>query len=115
HGPLRFLTLWERGQTRPIVSTLNSQDGRIKANGAIIPADSSGGISVFTTDDTELVLDVDGYFVSASAPNYNSALQFYPLTPCRVADTRNANGALGDRKSTRLNPVTVRSRMPSSA
>src|ERR1019366_10572725 len=43
------------------------------------------------TNTTNVVLDIDGYF----APSGGSTLQFYPLTPCRVLDTRNANGLLG--------------------
>lgn len=94
-APLTFLTVWQTGQAQPTASILNSPDGRIKANAAIIGADSTGSISVFATNPTDLVLDVDGYFVAAGAANYSSGLQFYPVTPCRVADTRAANGALG--------------------
>ena len=90
-GPLGYLTLWPSGQAQPYVSTLNS-DGRIKANAAIIPAGTNGAISAFATNATDLVLDINGYFVPATN---SSALQFYPLTPCRVADTRKADGPLG--------------------
>jgi len=38
------------------------------------------------------VLDINGYFVPATDP---SALAFFPITPCRIADTRGAAGALG--------------------
>ncbi len=89
-GPLGFLTIWPTGQSRPLVSTLNS-DGRIKAGAAIIPAGTSGGVNVYVTNATHLVLDINGYFVPAGT----STLQFYPLTPCRVADTRQAAGLLG--------------------
>jgi hypothetical protein len=65
-GPLVYLTLWPTGQTQPFVSTLNSLDGRVKANAAIVPAGSGGAISVFATNETELILDIDGYFVPAS-------------------------------------------------
>ena len=93
-GPLGYLTIFPAGQTQPLVSTLNSIDGRIKANAAIVPAGSSGAISVFATNATELVLDINGYFVDAlAAPN--GALAFYPITPCRAFDTRNPAGALG--------------------
>ena len=37
-GTLGFLTLWPTGQTQPLVATLNSFDGRIKSNAAIVPA-----------------------------------------------------------------------------
>ena len=63
---------------------MNSLDGRIKANAAIVPAGSQGAVSVFVSNTTDVVLDIDGYFAPASG----STLAFYPLTPCRVADTR---------------------------
>ena len=91
NGKLTYLTLWPSGQTEPNVSTLNS-DGRIKANAAITPAGTNGGVSIYVSDATQVILDIDGYFVPAGTA---SALAFYPLTPCRVADTRNTAGALG--------------------
>jgi uncharacterized repeat protein (TIGR03803 family) len=85
NGPLSYLTVWPAGQPRPLASTLNSLDGRIKANAAIIPAGIfSGYISVYATNTTNVILDVNGYF----APVSGSTLAFYPLPPCRVADTR---------------------------
>ena len=84
NGPLGYLTVWPAGQPRPLASTLNSLDGRIKANAAIIPAGTSGEISVYATNTTNVIVDVNGYF----APVSGSTLAFYPLTPCRVADTR---------------------------
>ncbi len=85
-GPLSYLTLWPTGQPRPLVSTLNSFDGRIKANAAIVPAGTNGSIAAYSTDATHLILDINGYFVATSnAPN---AAPFFPLTPCRIGDTR---------------------------
>jgi hypothetical protein len=88
---LTYLTLWPSGQTQPNVSTLNS-DGRVKANAAITPAGSNGGVSVFVSDATQVILDIDGYFVPDGT---TSALAFYPVTPCRMVDTRQAAGPLG--------------------
>ncbi len=92
HGDLGFLTVWPSGEDRPLISTMNSVDGRIKANAAIVPAGSNEAISVYASSTTDVVLDIDGYFVPAPAP---SALAFYPLSPCRVADTRKPDGPLG--------------------
>ncbi len=92
-GSLGFLTIFPTGVAQPFVSTLNSLDGRIKANAAIVPAGAGGAVSVFVTNPSELIVDINGYFID---PALNSqALSFYPLPPCRVADTRNANGTLG--------------------
>ncbi len=83
---LNYLTIWPTGVTQPVVSTMNSYDGRVKANAAIVPAGSSNGsVSVYVTDNTQVILDLNGYFIPATS----STLAFYPLTPCRVADTRN--------------------------
>jgi hypothetical protein len=92
HGRLSFLTLWPSGQPQPLVATLNSVDGRIKSNAAIVPAGGNGAVSVFATETTDVVLDINGYFVAGNNP---AALAFYPLTPCRIADTRNSAGPLG--------------------
>ncbi|HVP10144.1 MAG TPA: hypothetical protein VMV94_03040, partial [Phycisphaerae bacterium] len=90
-GPLGYLTIWPTGQTQPIASTLNSLDGRVKANAVIVPAGSNGAISVFASNPSDVVLDINGYFVAATDP---SALAFYPVTPCRVADTRKPTAPL---------------------
>jgi uncharacterized repeat protein (TIGR03803 family) len=92
HGPLGYLTVWPAGQQQPSVSTLNSPDGRVKANAAIVAAGAAEAVSIYATNTTDVVLDIDGYFAPA---NPSSTLAFYPLTPCRIADTRNANGPLG--------------------
>ena len=86
-GPLGYLTVWPAGQPQPLASTLNSLDGRIKANAAIVPAGTNGAISVYATNPTNVILDIDGFF----APVSGSTLAFYPLPPCRVADTRYPN------------------------
>ncbi|HEV3042014.1 MAG TPA: carboxypeptidase regulatory-like domain-containing protein [Candidatus Angelobacter sp.] len=87
---LAYLTMFPCGQTQPFVSTLNS-DHRVKAAAAIVPAGTNGAVCIYVTDDTDVVLDIDGYFV----PSANtSALAFFPITPCRMVDTRNAPGPL---------------------
>jgi Chitobiase/beta-hexosaminidase C-terminal domain/Beta-propeller repeat/NHL repeat len=92
NASIGYLTVYPAGEAQPGVSTLNS-DGRVKANATITPAGSNGGVSVYTSDPTQFILDIDGYFVPAGTSA--SGLQFYPLTPCRIADTRNPTGPLG--------------------
>lgn len=84
HGFLNYLTIWPTGQDQPGVSTMNSTDGRIKANAAIVPAGTEGAVSVFVTETADVILDIDGYFTLAGS----QILQFYALAPCRVVDTR---------------------------
>jgi hypothetical protein len=89
---LQYISVWPTGLPQPVVSTLNSFDGRIKANAAIVPAGLNGAFSVFATDPTHVVVDINGYFVPASG---SQNLAFYPVTPCRIADTRNPVGTFG--------------------
>jgi hypothetical protein len=93
HGPLGVLSVWPAGELPPVVSTLNSLDGRVKANAAIVTGGTNGQISVSASNTTDVVMDVSGYFVAAVAvpPTYT----FFPLTPCRVVDTRFPNGQFG--------------------
>ncbi len=84
HGALNYLTAWPTGLTQPLISTLNSPDGRVKANATIIPAGVDGAVSVYVTDTTDVILDINGYFQPAAS----QTLEFFPLAPCRVVDTR---------------------------
>ena len=84
HGALYYMTVWPTGETRPLVSTLNDIPGQIIANAAIVPAGTGGDIAVYPTNDTDLVIDINGYF----APAGPGGLSLYPMAPCRVIDTR---------------------------
>ena len=92
HGPLGFLTAFPCGQPQPLASNLNSIDGRVKAVAAILPAGTNGAACFFASNDTDLVLDINGYFVPDTDP---TAMSFYPMAPCRLVDTRLAAGPLG--------------------
>jgi len=61
------------------------------ANATIVGAGTNGSISLFVSDTTDLIVDINGYF---APPGSSGALYFYPVTPCRVADTR-GNGLTG--------------------
>ncbi len=93
HGTLNYLTIWPAGESQPVVSTLNSYDGRIKANAAIVPAgdNPAGAVSAYATNTTDLILDIDGYFTTSTT----SSMAFYPLPPCRLADTRQGSPLQG--------------------
>ncbi len=88
HQPLGYLTIWPAGRPQPTVSTMNSPDGRVKANAAIVPVGANDEVSIYATDTTDVILDIDGYFTAPSSQTY----EFYPVTPCRVVDTRSGSG-----------------------
>jgi hypothetical protein len=60
---LSYLTIWPAGADKPFVSTLNSPDGMTVANGATITAGENGAISVYATQMTDFIVDVNGYYI----------------------------------------------------
>jgi hypothetical protein len=61
-GPLEYLTVWPAGQSMPTVGTLNSPGAGIVSDAAIVPAGSGGAISIFVSNATDVIIDIDGYF-----------------------------------------------------
>lgn len=88
-GPLDFLSVWPAGRSFPGVSTLNSTDGAVIANAAIVPAGTSGAVTIVAGKPAHLIMDISGYFASPGAPG---GLRFYPISPCRVLDSRPEQG-----------------------
>jgi hypothetical protein len=102
---LGLLSIWPAGQPMPNVSTLNVYTaGTVVANAAIVPAGSAGAIDAYVTDATDLVIDINGYF----APPGTNGSKFYPVEPCRVADTR-GDGFTGPFGQTSMYAGTQRS------
>jgi hypothetical protein len=90
-GPLGFLSCGPPGDPYPGVSTLNSTDGSVIANAAIVPAGTGGSITVVAgrsdrPDHRHQRVFRAGGHVRAG---------FLPLTPCRIADTRAGEGKTG--------------------
>jgi hypothetical protein len=84
HQRLGYLTIWPAGVEQPVVSTLNNPTGTNVANAAIVPAGTDGAVAVFPNNNTDLLIDVNGYFATAGA----GGLSLHPAAPCRVIDTR---------------------------
>jgi hypothetical protein len=93
-GPL---TVWSAGTPQPNASTLNSYDGRVKSNYALVTGGvGTGLVSVWASNGTDVILDVSGYFVRVPPTSYYlPAMLYTPVTPWRLIDTRNSAGALG--------------------
>ena len=92
HGGLSYLTVWQTGQDQPVASTLNAPTGATTANAAVVPAGTGGAVSAYASNDTDLVIDINGYFAPIGTPGQTTGLSYYPSVPCRVMDTRGGNG-----------------------
>jgi hypothetical protein len=83
HGSLPYITMWPTGQPQPGASTLNSPSGAVVANAAIIPAGTNGAISVYVAGDTEMIVDINGYFVAYVPPT----IPAIPTLPVMLAQS----------------------------
>ena len=76
---LTYLSGWPTGNPpNPLVSILNSLlTGGIVANAAVVPGGANGSIDVFVTNQTQVIIDINGYYApqiplaagSAAAPS----------------------------------------------
>jgi hypothetical protein len=63
-----YLTVWPGplSNTMPLAATLNDRTGTVVGNAAIIAAGTDGSVNVFSTNNTDLVIDINGYYVAES-------------------------------------------------
>lgn len=89
-----YFTAWKNGDARPSTSNINFMQGDIVANGAVVPLDSSGKISVFARGSADILLDVAGYYRDGT---------YTASTPSRFFDSRlTADGVVKARSITRV-------------
>jgi hypothetical protein len=65
-GFLDFITVWPTGQARPNASTLNGYVATVIANAAIVPAGTNGSVDVYASQNTDLIIDINGYYAPQS-------------------------------------------------
>jgi len=84
-----YLTVYPKGATRPLASTLNWTAGKTVPNLTKIALGAGGMLTVYNAfGNTDVVFDVNGY-VSTAALGCPSDGLFRTLQPSRVLDTRN--------------------------
>ena len=93
-GSLGYITVWPTGQPRPVVSTLNSLQGFIVANAAIVPAGTSGSIDVYASNATDLIIDINGYYANLPV-TYTSFTPFCAYNIPVVSVTPTNMGTIG--------------------
>ena len=110
-GPSKagFASVTKILDNNPTTSTINFPAGSTRANGVFAPLDSGGALSiVYRTNAggaTHILLDVTGYFVDGTG-----GLQFFPLNPSRIMDTRTSvlSGVTGALATGTPRTLTVR-------
>ena len=98
-----FLTVFPVGTAMPTVSNLNFRPGVTVANLVTVPLSFSGMVSIYNhAGNTNVVVDVDGYYTST--PSTNGSGLYNSLSPTRVLGNLQLGSAIGPNTST---PVTI--------
>ena len=64
-----FLKAYPSGTPQPLVASLNFNMNETKGNAAIVPADGTGSIDIYTNVNTHLIIDINGYFKEGVVTN----------------------------------------------
>jgi hypothetical protein len=83
-----FLTVFPQGGSRPNTSNVNYSTGHNTNNRVILPLSAGGGISVYSSSSTDVVVDISGYF---SASGGSGSAFTAAASPIRICDTRAGN------------------------
>ena len=78
-----FVTVWPCGVARPNASNLNFVAGDVVPNGVVAPIGSNGSVCLYSSQATDLIVDVAGWFEGEA---------FVGATPQRLVDTRDGTG-----------------------
>ena len=95
-----FLTAWPAGLDRPTTSSMNYGPGDTRANGSLVRLGDDLSIDVFTRARSDVVVDLNGYFVPAAGSV--SAGRFVAVEPTRLLDTREAGARLAAGSETAI-------------
>ena len=89
-----WVAAWQDDTAWPGTVVLNALQGGIVDNSAIVPAGADGGIQVLATDNCDLVIDMNGYYVQATTVQGPIGPQG-PMGPAGPAGATGATGPIG--------------------
>ncbi len=107
-----YLTVYNCTSPAPLASTLNYTYWETVANAGVYPLNDAGEICVVAPKETNLVIDVNGYF------RPSGAMKYQPVTPTPLYDTTtglNANGRLDPMQTVQINVPGAGIGVPSGA
>lgn len=119
-SPGSYLVAWKPGTAMPATSNANVGPCDVAANIGVLAVDDDGATDMQVYADTDVILDVLGYYTEAAMPV--AAGRFVGVTPARLLDTRAAAGAAnpysrtddGNESTVRF-PVAGRAGLPADA
>ena len=104
-----FVTVYPTGVARPVASSINvDAAGQTIANLVTVPIGAGGTVSAYSLMQTDLIADVQGYYVPVGAAQ---AGRFTPVNPTRLLDTRDPNsphfGVLAPNEAVTVNVAAL--------
>ncbi|HQR36156.1 MAG TPA: hypothetical protein PLK30_25755, partial [Blastocatellia bacterium] len=88
-----FMTLFPADATRPLIASGNYQVGQTLNSPFTVGLSPSGQFKIFSSQQTDLVVDVLGYYSADASDGISLGLLFSPMTPARLLDTRSGQTA----------------------
>jgi hypothetical protein len=86
------LTVWPAGETRPTASNLNYVPGQTVPNLVVVKVGTDGKVNLRNlSGSTHVIADVVGWYSDNTVAT--SGARYQPLSPARILDTREGNGA----------------------
>jgi hypothetical protein len=82
-----YLTVYPQGGAAPTASNVNYAVGQTTANRVVVPLSAGGGISIFSSQRTDVIVDVSGYYSAAGVASTGSQFSA-ESAPVRICDTR---------------------------
>jgi hypothetical protein len=87
-----YLTAYPEGAPQPTASNLNWTAGETVANRVLVSLSSTGMITIYNYNgNTDVVVDVNGYFISGTSALPSNASLYTAITPARITDTRSGS------------------------
>lgn len=104
-----YFTLYPDGVTRPTASSVNFSPGQVIANSVTLPVGADGKIKVYNGSGgtADVIVDVVGYYTSASMGNGPTGSAYVPIAPTRVLDTRGSGPLPGGYFADLYAPISV--------
>ena len=75
-----YLTVFPCGTKQPLASNVNYNGNDISSNAVLAKIGTNGNVCVYTSADTDLIIDVNGYVPASGSPN--------PISPARLYESR---------------------------
>lgn len=106
------LTVYDCAATRPTAAALNFSIGGVVGNAGIFPLSSDGYLCLYSPTETELVIDINGYFANSTRSTFTG------MKAVTVLDTQtrvNSTGRMGASSTVKLDIPALRVGVPGTA